>query len=151
MNEHASHPDRTRVILTIAVVLIAASFLTAVASPSLGARAEAGPRKRGCADLQIDFFPNRVSPGQGMDMDYALTNCSSVKETLVVPLHSKGPCPFVPSSLDRYTLGPREGFGASGLFMAPECHGHYKVKAQVLYRGRVLDHAVAGFTVLPSR
>jgi hypothetical protein len=134
-------------------VLIAASFLTALASPPSAARATTGDgseSKKGCVEFQIDFFPTRVLPGQGMDMDYSLANCSSMRERLVVPLRFKGPCPFIPSTVSRYTLGPQMGFGTSALIIAPDCRGHYRVKAQVLYRGRVLDHAVAGFTVLPT-
>jgi len=154
MNEHGSNAGRGRVALVIGVLLVIASFLTGLSQPS-SARATpgtgSGTGRGGCADLEIEFFPRTVSPGQGMDMDYSLANCSSVKETVVVPLHSTGPCPFVPSSVNRYTLRPRMGFGTSALMIAPDCRGHYRVKARVLYRGRVLDHAVAGFTVVPAR
>jgi hypothetical protein len=86
-----------------------------------------------------------------MDSDFSLTNCSTHSERLVVVLSPKGRCPFLAPSRTAYRLGPDEGVGGSGLFIAPSCRGHYRVKATVLLRGKRIDRAMAGFTVLPAR
>jgi hypothetical protein len=104
-----------------------------------------------CARLTVEFFPRLVEPGQGMDMDFELSNCSSVTERLVVSLSPKGPCAFVPASTHTYVLEANAGLGSSGLMAAPSCPGHYRVKAKAILHGRVLDRSVATFTVRHSR
>ena len=54
---------------------------------------------------------------------------------------------FRPVESWTYTLGPQQGFGSSAVFVPPDCPGHYKVKASVLFEGRTLDHVLAGFGV----
>jgi hypothetical protein len=85
-----------------------------------------------------------------MDFDFGLSNCSSVTERLVVVLDPSGPCPFLPESADRFTLGPDEGLGSSALLLAPSCPGHYRAKGRVRFEGRVIARDVAGFTVVPT-
>jgi hypothetical protein len=132
------------------IVVLAASVFTSLAAAVALASISLASNPRGCASLSIDFAPNHVTAGQFMDFDSSLSNCSSTTERLVVVLDPTGPCPFVPESTDRYSLGPQEGFGTSGLMLAPSCPGHYRVKGRVRWMGRVIARDVAGFTVLPG-
>ena len=105
------------------------------------------PPGRPCAELELEFFPRQLDPSQAMDTDFALANCASFAERLVVELDASGPCPFLPSSRHVYLLAAGHGFGTSGLGFAPTCPGHYKVKGHVSFEGRVLDRTRASFTV----
>jgi hypothetical protein len=131
------------------VVATAFALIVLVAMPAVGtARQGSGARaKRGCAALTLEFFPKRVHAGDGVDLDFSLTNCSSRTERLVVVVSSKGPCPLIPPSEQTFRLGPDEGVGSSGLFIAPDCPGRYRLKAAVLRKGERLDRAVTGLTV----
>jgi hypothetical protein len=148
-------PTRSGLRAGLAALVAASGLVAAFAFFALPAGAWARPsanshRSRGCAKLTVDFFPKRVTAGQGVDLDFSLTNCSSHREHLVVVLSARSPCPFITTGKSRYDLGPNEGVGSSGLFIAPDCHGHYSVKATVLRHGKRLDQAVTGFTVVPA-
>jgi hypothetical protein len=119
--------------------------------PASGHALTAATPARPCAKVTVDFFPRRVTAGQAMDMDFSLTNCSARTERLVVKLSPRGPCPFIPASRDVYTLGPGEGVGQSGLFLAPSCPGHYRLRARVKLGHRHLDKDRARFAVVKKR
>jgi hypothetical protein len=133
------------VVASIAVALIALVALPAVGNATQRSQAHA---KGGCAKLTLEFFPKRVHAGDGVDLDFSVTNCSSRAERLVVVVSSRGPCPLIPASEQTFRLGPDEGVGSSGLFIAPDCRGHYRLKATVLRKGKRLDRAVTGLTVV---
>lgn len=98
--------------------------------------------------MTLEFFPKRVHGGDGIDLDFSLTNCSPRTERLVVVVSTHGPCRLIPASEETFRLRPEEGVGSSGLFIAPNCRGHYGIKATVLRKGKRLDRAVTGFTVI---
>jgi hypothetical protein len=137
-------PKRLGVLLLLSIATLLAP---APADPSAAAT-RAQPH--GCAALVVAFSPRHVAPGNGIDLDASLSNCSSETETLVLHFEPRGRCPFVPASTERDTLGPDQGFGTSALFLAPECSGHYRLKVSVAYLGRVIARDVTGFTVLPA-
>jgi hypothetical protein len=138
------HRQATRVLALTALGVLMASV--AIIGAGRGV-ALAGQAAKPCAKVTMDFFPTRVTAGQAMDMNFSIENCSARDERLVVRLSSRGPCPFISASSQRYDLGPGEGTGQSGLFTAPDCTGHYRVKARVFLGHRRLDKAHAGFTV----
>ena len=125
--------------------------LLAMIGPGRGVALAGRERPKPCAKVTVDFFPTRVTAGQAMDLDFSLTNCSARAERLVVKLSAKGPCAFIPRSRDVYALGPGEGVGQSGLLTAPDCPGHYRLRARVSLNGRRLDRDRARFTVVGHR
>jgi hypothetical protein len=114
-------------------------------------RSDASKGTRSSWSGQVHTSPERtrVRTPEAFSIYYPVIfdNCAAFTEKLVVVLTATGPCPFTPSSRDVYVLGSMRGFGASGLAFAPPCGGHYKLKGQVSFRGRVLDRATAAFTV----
>jgi hypothetical protein len=139
MRRHA-----TRALVLTSLAALAASLVMIGA----GGVAVAGRAPKPCAKATVDFFPKRVTAGQAMDLDFSLTNCSARDERLLVKLSPKGPCPFMSPSRQWYDLGPGDGVGQSGLFTAPDCPGHYRLKVQVKLGHRHLDRVRARFTVL---
>jgi len=104
---------------------------------------------RPCGDVRFEYSLGRAQPGQAMDMDLAVSNCSHRRERLRVHARSHGPCPF-PHPVDHtYSLPAQSGVGSSALILAPSCAGRYSVHVKLTLAGqhRVLDVSSDGFVV----
>ena len=78
---------------------------------------------RPCGDVQFEYSIARAQPGQAMDMDLVLGNCSHGRERLRVHVRSHGPCRF-PHPVDHtYSLPGQSGVGSSAFILAPSCAG----------------------------
>ena len=104
---------------------------------------------RPCGDVQFEYSIARAQPGQAMDMDLVLGNCSHGRERLRVHVRSHGPCRF-PHPVDHtYSLPGQSGVGSSAFILAPSCAGRYSVHVKLTLAGqhRVLDVASDGFVI----
>ena len=104
---------------------------------------------RPCGEVSFDYSLARARPGQAMDMDLMVANCSHRRERLHVHARSHGPCHF-PHPVDHtYSLPGQSGLGSSALILAPSCAGRYSVHVKLTLAGqhRVLDVASDGFVV----
>jgi hypothetical protein len=127
----------------LALLVFAASILVAVAGAQ-GAAAKPRP----CVDLELSFSPHVVHPGELFEFQESLANCSHKTRRIRVRIDSFGPCDFLPSSSTTYRLSPDTGFTGIGLAIVPSCRGRYRVVGKAIVRGRVIDRARAGFTVV---
>ena len=131
----------------ISVALLVTMGLVGVGIPS--AAASTIRASRPCGDVRFEYSLGRAQPGQAMDMDLAVSNCSHRRERLRVHARSHGPCPF-PHPVDHtYSLPAQSGVGSSALILAPSCAGRYSVHIKLTLAGqhRVLDVASDGFVV----
>jgi hypothetical protein len=144
LNQPIGEGEMKSFLMGVAVVL-GLGHAVAPASPVVASLPSAA-----CADLSLGFFPSTVDPGQGMDYEFDLLNCGSIKERLTVRLQPQGPCPFLPPSRKTYVLEPGHGLQISALMIAPSCPGDYSLRGMVRFGERRLDKAVASFTVLDT-
>jgi hypothetical protein len=104
---------------------------------------------RPCGEVRFEYSLARAQPGQAMDMDLVVVNCSHRREHLRVHARSHGPCPF-PHPVDQaYSLPGGSGVGSSALILTPSCADRYSVHVKLTLAGqhRVLDVASDGFVV----
>lgn len=104
---------------------------------------------RPCGEVSFDYSLARARPGQAMDMDLMVANCSHRRERLHVHARSHGPCHF-PHPVDHtYSLPGQSGVGSSALILAPSCAGRYSVHVKLTLAGqhRALDVASDGFVI----
>lgn len=104
---------------------------------------------RPCGEVSFDYSLARARPGQAMDMDLMVANCSHRRERLHVHARSHGPCHF-PHPVDHtYSLPGQSGLGSSALILAPSCAGRYSVHVKLTLAGqhRALDIAGDGFVI----
>jgi len=102
-----------------------------------------------CGEVSFDYSVARARPGQAMDMDLMVANCSHRRERLHVHARSHGPCHF-PHPVDHvYSLPGQSGVGSSAFILAPSCAGRYSVhvKLTIVGRHRALDVASDGFVI----
>jgi hypothetical protein len=127
-------------------LLLTMGFVGVGIHPAAGSTIRAS---RPCGEVKFEYSLARVRPGQAMDMDLVVGNCSHRGERLRVHARSHGPCPF-PHPVDHtYSLPGRSGVGSSALILAPSCAGRYSVHVKLTLAGehRVLDVASDGFVV----
>ena len=104
---------------------------------------------RPCGEVTFEYSAARARPGEAMDMDLIVANCSHRRERLRVHARSHGRCRF-PHPVDHtYRLPAQSGVGWFGLVLAPSCAGRYSVHVKLTLAGRhrVLDVASDGFSV----
>jgi hypothetical protein len=104
---------------------------------------------RPCGEVSFDYSLARARPGQAMDMDLMVANCSHRRERLHVHARSHGPCHF-PHPVDHtYSLPGQSGVGSSAFILAPSCAGRYSVHVKLTLAGqhRALDVASDGFVI----
>jgi hypothetical protein len=89
-----------------------------------------------------------VRPGELFEFQESLANCSKKTRRIHVRIHAYGPCDFPRTSSATYRLEPDSGFTGIGLAIVPSCRGRYRVVGKAIVRGRVVDRARAGFTVV---
>jgi hypothetical protein len=104
---------------------------------------------RPCGEVSFEYSSARTRPGQAMDMDLIVNNCSHRLERLRVHARSHGPCPFPHPADHTYSLPAQSGVGGFALILAPSCAGRYAVHVKLTLAGQhhVLDVASDGFTV----
>ena len=104
---------------------------------------------RPCGDVTFEYSAARVHPGDAMDMELIVDNCSRHPERLRVHARSHGPCRF-PHPVDHtYSLSALSGVGSFALVLAPSCPGQYSVDVKLILvsQDRTLDIAGDGFVV----
>jgi hypothetical protein len=128
---------------SLVVLVFVASSLAALAAVQ-----EATAKPRPCVRLDLSYSPHVVRPGELFEFQESLTNCSQRTRSIRVRIDAFGPCDFLPSSSAVYRLGPDSGFTGIGLAFVPSCRGRYRVVGKAIVRGRIVDRARAGFTVV---
>ena len=74
-----------------------------------------------CGEVTFEYSSARPRPGEAMDMDLIVNNCSHRLEHLRVHARSHGPCPF-PNTVDHtYSLPAQSGVGGFALVLVPSC------------------------------
>ena len=127
-------------------LLLTMGFAGAGIPPAAGSTIRAS---RPCGDVRFEYSLSRAQPGQAMDMDLVVDNCSHHRERLRVQARSHGPCPF-PHPVDHvYSLPGQSGVGSSAFILAPSCGGRYSAHVKLTLAGqhRVLDAAGDGFVI----
>lgn len=136
-----------RALSRIGVMLLLVVGFAGVGIPSAAAITLRGSRP--CGEVTFEYGATRIQPGQAMDMDLDLANCSRHVERLRVQTRSHGPCAFAHPVDHTYTFPALSGVGSSALVLAPSCPGQYSVDVKLILvgQGRVLDTAGDGFVV----
>jgi hypothetical protein len=131
---------------------VGAALLLAMGVAGAGApSAAAGTRhaSRPCGVVTFEYSAARVHPGEAMDMDLFLGNCSHRPERLRVQVRSHGPCRFFHPVEHTYSFRAQSGVEQSVLMLVPSCNGRYSAHVKLTLAGqhRVLDVASDGFVV----
>ena len=132
--------------LAVLVLLLTVGF-AGVGVPS--AAATTLRESRPCGEVTFEYSAARVHPGDAMDMELTVDNCSRHSERLRVQARAHGPCPF-PHPVDHtYSFPALSGVGSSALVLAPSCPGPYSVDVKLILvsQDRTLDVAGDGFVV----
>jgi len=133
-----------------AVYGIGVAFLLTMGVASFpSAAASATHASRPCGEVMFEYSAARVQPGQTMDMELIVNNCSHRPERLRVNARSHGPCHFAHPVDHTYSLPAQWGVGSSTLLLVPSCAGRYSVhiKLELAGQHRALDVAGDGFAV----
>jgi hypothetical protein len=131
--------------LTVLMLLIL-GLLTPVAHPA-GASTPEGDRP--CGRVSFQYSLRHPSPGEVMDMDLGIVNCSGQAEALRLRVRFSGPCEFPHPVHHTYRLDGHFAVGSNSLVLSPSCPGRYSVWLRLTLAGerRVLGTAQDGFTV----
>jgi hypothetical protein len=134
-----------RTVCRIVAAIAAAALVTPQATPAVARR----PADRSCGHVSFDYSVSRVAPGQLLDMDLGIVNCSNHAERLRLRVRSLGPCAFPHPVAHTYRLPAHSAVGSTSLILAPSCPGRYSVHLRItLPRDRaVLDIASDAFSV----
>jgi hypothetical protein len=127
----------------LTVLVFAASILVALAAAQAAAA-----KPRPCVELDLSFSPHVVRPGELFEFQESVTNCSQKTRRIRVRIHAQGPCDFPHTSSATYRLEPGWAVTGIGLAVVPSCQGRYRVIGKAIVRGRIVDRARAGFTVV---
>jgi hypothetical protein len=135
-----------------ALYRIGVALLLTVGFAGVGIPSAAGSTiraSRPCGDVRFEYSVARAQPGQAMDMDLVVENCSQRHERLRVQARSHGPCPFAHPVDHTYNLPGQSGVGSSAFILAPSCAGRYSVHVKLTLAGqrRPLDVASDGFVI----
>jgi hypothetical protein len=135
-----------------ALYVIGVALLLIVGVAGAGATSAAASTRhatRPCGEVTFEYSASRPHPGEAMDMDLFVGNCSHRPERLQVHVKSHGPCRF-PHPVDHiYSMPPQSGVGGFSLVLVPSCKGRYSVQVKLTVAGqhRVLDVANDGFVL----
>lgn len=134
-------------VYRIGVVLLLMVGFAGAGIPS--AAASTIKASRPCGEVRFEYSAARARPGEAMDADLIVNNCSHRLERLRVHARSHGPCPFFHPVDHTYILPGQSGVGGSGLMLVPSCAGRYSVHVKLTLAGqhRALDVAGDGFVV----
>jgi hypothetical protein len=99
--------------------------------------------------VTFEYSAARVRPGEAMDMELGVGNCSRRLEHLRVHVRSHGPCRFARPVAHTYAMPAGTGVTGFSLILVPSCKGRYSVHVKMTLAGhhRVLDVASDGFVV----
>src|SRR5215813_12778460 len=127
------------VLYRIGVALLLTMGVAGTGTPSAGASTSHASRP--CGELTFDYSAARAQPGEAMDMDLFLGNCSHRPERLRVQVRSHGPCRFFHPVEHTYNFPAQSGVEQSVLMLVPSCKGRYSVHVKLTVAGehRVLD------------
>jgi hypothetical protein len=101
-----------------------------------------------CGKVDLLYIPDHVSPGQIMEMQLTVWNCSDMFESLVVRARPAGPCRFLHPEDARYDLDAGLALTQFVTFIGPDCPGQYRVRVAVFVQGERLDGDRARFVVV---
>src|SRR5262249_31479300 len=104
---------------------------------------------RPCGEVTFEYSAALAQPGEAMDMDLFLGNCSHRPERLRVQVRSHGPCRFSHQVAHTYSFPAQSGVEQSALMLVPSCKGRYSAHVKLTLAGqhRALDVASDGFVV----